>query len=261
LCIIDRYAASTLPLSDRRGCNIKAYTPNTDIGVYMSNLTVIENNGQIVVDSRLVAEELGIEHPSFIRTIRKYSCDLMDFGHLGFEIGTVQNSVGAVNREIFCYLNEDQATFLMTLSRNTPQVVKCKKDLVKAFSKAKELVAQRDRLQLLEMLAGYEEIKKEVAETKKEFAEMKTVLLSLAGHDRKIRKELELVGIVPGLTDEIIETIAQRVEKKYKGKEVLWTNLRAFGRSTCMRRTLRKEELNIICKRFGWVWENKKVSI
>jgi len=226
----------------------------------MSNLTVIENNGQIVVDSRLVAEELGIEHPSFMKTIRRYADDLMAFGRVGLEIAPFETP-GGVQQMVFCYLNEDHATFLMTLSRNTPQVVKCKKDLVKAFSKAKELVAQRDRLQLLEMLAGYEEIKKEVTETKKEVAEMRTVLLSLAGHDRKIRRELESVGIVPGLTDEIIETIAQRVEKKYKGKEVLWTNLRAFGRSTCMRRTLRKEELNIICKRFGWVWENKKVSI
>lgn len=111
------------------------------------------------------------------------------------------------------------------------------------------------------LLALNESNREENSRLRHEVSEMRTVLLSLAGHDRKIRKELELVGIVPGLTDEIIETIAQRVEKKYKGKEVLWTNLRAFGRSTCMRRTLRKEELNIICKRFGWVWENKKVSI
>ncbi|MBD0264236.1 MAG: hypothetical protein ICV78_16350 [Tolypothrix sp. Co-bin9] len=41
------------------------------------------------------------------------------------------------------FLTEDQATFLMTLSRNTPEVVECKKELVRKFSEAKRLLRQR----------------------------------------------------------------------------------------------------------------------
>ncbi len=118
----------------------------------MSNLSVIEYNGQNVVDSRLIAEELGIEHKNFLATIRKYETEVMEFGHLAFETRTVQNSVGAVNKEVFCYLNEQQSTFLMTLSRNTPKVVGCKKALVEAFSKAKQaVVSQGDRIRELEL--------------------------------------------------------------------------------------------------------------
>ena len=118
----------------------------------MTNLAVIEYQGQTVVDSRLIAEELGIEHSSFIKTIKKYADDLRTFGHLGFEIGTVQNSVGARNEQVFCYLNEDQSTFVMTLSRNTDKVVKCKKNLVDAFRKAKRVItSQGDRIRELEL--------------------------------------------------------------------------------------------------------------
>lgn len=118
----------------------------------MSNLSVIEVNGQNVVDSRLVADELGIEHKNFLATVRKYEADVMEFGHLAFETRTVTNSVGAINREVFCYLNEEQATFVMTLSKNTERVRQCKKNLVKAFSEARKVIkSQGDRIRELEL--------------------------------------------------------------------------------------------------------------
>ena len=78
------------------------------------------------------------------------------FGHIRFEVGTVRNSAGAVNETIYALLTEPQSTVLMTLSRNTDQVVDCKLDLVKAFEKAKEIIktvipAQNDRLKELEL--------------------------------------------------------------------------------------------------------------
>ena len=226
----------------------------------MSNLTVVEQFGQTVVDSRLIAEELGIEHPSFIRTIRKYAEELLSFGRVGFEIAPFETP-GGMQQVVFCYLNEEQATFLMTLSRNTPQVVKCKKDLVKAFSQAKALISQRERTQLLALMDGYEEARKEISELKKEVSELRSAILSLAGSDRKFKRRLESVGFTPSLTEEVMEEIARRVERKYKGKEVSWTNLRTYGRSSSLHRTLRKKELNDICDRFGWEWVNSKVSV
>ncbi len=95
-------------------------------------------DGELVVDSRLVAVRLGIQHESFMRTVDKYQARIeTKFGHLRFEIGTVRNSVGAVNEVKYVLLTEAQATTLMTLSRNTDEVVDCKFDLVEAFEKAK----------------------------------------------------------------------------------------------------------------------------
>ncbi len=108
----------------------------------MSTLSVQEKDGVLVVDSRLIAIELGIKHGDWMRNVvAKYQSQTEQaFGHLRFENGTVTNSVGAVNKVRFVYLTEEQSLFFMTLSRNTKRVVECKIQLVKAFSEAKKLL-------------------------------------------------------------------------------------------------------------------------
>jgi len=122
----------------------------------MNKLNVNTVNETLVVDSRLIASELGIGHEPFIRTIRKYSDEVEQFGILRFENGTSTNSVGATHKTLFCYLNEDQATYVMTLSKNTDKVRQCKLNLVKAFSEAKKLIkevipAQSEKIKELEL--------------------------------------------------------------------------------------------------------------
>ena len=52
----------------------------------MDNLNIENQNGQLVVDSRLVAQDLGIEHRAFLQTIKKYQKDIeSDFEALSFE--------------------------------------------------------------------------------------------------------------------------------------------------------------------------------
>lgn len=111
----------------------------------MADLFAFEHSdGKLVVDSRLIAERLEVQHESFMRTVGKYKARIeAKFGHLRFETGTVRNSVGAVNRVIYVLLTEPQAGALMTLSRNTDRVVECKLELVEAFERAKELLRQR----------------------------------------------------------------------------------------------------------------------
>ena len=110
----------------------------------MSNLQVIESEGELVVDSRLVAERLGIQHETFLKTLKKYQASVEKrFGQFRFEIATVTNSVGATNQVKFALLTELQATALMTFSRNTPQVVECKLALVEAFEKAKQVILEK----------------------------------------------------------------------------------------------------------------------
>ena len=92
--------------------------------------------GVQVVDSRLIANELGVNHSDWFRNIiLKYQNDCeADFGHLRFENGTVKNSVGAVNQVRFTHLTEDQALFFGVLSKNNKEVVAFKAKLVKSFS-------------------------------------------------------------------------------------------------------------------------------
>ncbi len=106
----------------------------------MSNVSVCEKNGVLVVDSRLIAIGLGIEHESFLKTINRYKNQTEQaFGILRFEVGEIK---GRGQPPKFVYLTEEQSTFLMTLSRNTERVVRCKLELVKAFTEAKKIIKQ-----------------------------------------------------------------------------------------------------------------------
>jgi phage regulator Rha-like protein len=100
------------------------------------NLVVaMQDDGVLVIDSRLVAQGLGIDHHNFMQTISKHKGQAESaFGILLFETEALK---GRGQPEKYCLLNEGQSTFYMTLSRNTPPVVRLKAGLVKAFFDAK----------------------------------------------------------------------------------------------------------------------------
>lgn len=105
----------------------------------MLELTVENRNGILVVDSRLIAEELGIEHKNLLSTIDGRILEIeSEFGAVAFETAPRKDSNKGGSQPRIAYLNEEQATFVMTLSRNTDKVVRAKIQLVKAFSKAKQ---------------------------------------------------------------------------------------------------------------------------
>jgi len=116
----------------------------------MSSLTITEVDGILVVDSRLIAEELGIQHKNFLATLSKYIDEIEeDWGQVAFQTETVTNSVGARNPVKFALLTEQQATLLMTYSKNTQQVRECKRQLVKAFEKAKQCLGNESRQRVM----------------------------------------------------------------------------------------------------------------
>lgn len=104
----------------------------------MNIITIEDHHGQLVVDSRLIAEELDIQHKNFLETIGKY-LDVIQhaFGSVAFETRLVKRPQGGTYEEKWAWLNEDQSLLVMSFSRNTPPVVKCKVALVKGFSEAK----------------------------------------------------------------------------------------------------------------------------
>lgn len=127
----------------------------------MSSLTNLEHStpivieyikGRLVIDSRVVAGRLNIKHKNFLETIKKYEPVMRQrFGTVTFETEASIMPNGSKNPspEKFCWLTEDQSIFLMTLSRNTDQVVDCKINLVDAFALARKSSAQHQIPQTL----------------------------------------------------------------------------------------------------------------
>ncbi|OWY63545.1 hypothetical protein B7486_52505 [cyanobacterium TDX16] len=109
----------------------------------MSNLTVTERDSVLVVDSRLIAQDLGIVHKNLLETLDSYRSKIeAAFGVVRFETEKLLKGSRGGRPERVAYLSEDQATLLMTFSRNTPRVVDCKVALVQAFSKAKQIIGK-----------------------------------------------------------------------------------------------------------------------
>lgn len=99
-------------------------------------------DGELVIDSRVIATELGIEHPSFMRTVNENQEEIEEaFGAIKFD---TELAVGRGRPQRFAYLNEGQATVLMTFSQNTSQVKQLKIKLVQAFQYAKEILEKQN---------------------------------------------------------------------------------------------------------------------
>ena len=90
-------------------------------------------------DSRDIAKRLRLQHESVFKVLKERKSDFKQFGLLRFEIGEID---GKGRPEKYALLTEDQAIFLLSLSRNTPHVVQLKIKLVKAFSEARRAAMQ-----------------------------------------------------------------------------------------------------------------------
>ena len=111
---------------------------------------IIQHENVHVVDSRLIAEALGLPHSSwFTNVILKYQNKIeAKFHHLHFQNGDgeIQRPQGGGKKMRYALLTEDQAIFLATLSRNTEQVVEFKAKLVLSFAQVRQALAQTETL-------------------------------------------------------------------------------------------------------------------
>lgn len=98
----------------------------------MLDLVFLEPNkigAEPFTTSKVIAEFSGIEHRKLKVTIRNHEAEFKTFGLLA-SYGA--ESTGGRPEEVY-RLNEPQATFLMTLLKNTPVVVEFKRRLVEQF--------------------------------------------------------------------------------------------------------------------------------
>jgi len=160
-------------------------------------IPVVQFNNVDVVDSRIIADELGVQHKNLVETIRKYQQSIeKNFGQVAFETETVINSVGAVNQVLFAYLTEDQAIFIGSLSRNTEKVVAFKAKLVKSFQEARRAL-QAFAVSplpiediLIQQLQLTKSIRLEQERMKAELEEVKNTVIAIEESRNKATEEL-----------------------------------------------------------------------
>lgn len=90
-------------------------------------------NGGLVTDQNKISTISKVDINSIQRLIRNYKQDLECFGKLGFEL----QKIAKTNKKIY-FLNEQQATLLLTYMKNSESVRNAKKVLVFAFYQMKE---------------------------------------------------------------------------------------------------------------------------
>jgi phage regulator Rha-like protein len=100
------------------------------------------NHGKPFTDTLVIAEKCELPHASVIKLVRKYKSDFEELGRVRFQIDTFRTKGGVQQRE-YSELNEDQATYLITLFRNNDIVRAFKLSLVKEFRK---VINELDRI-------------------------------------------------------------------------------------------------------------------
>ena len=107
-----------------------------------SDLTLNNLSSEPRVDSRLLAIHLSNQHRQVMVLINRYAEPFATFGKVLFQKASSAVSITG-QRERFALLNEDQAFFLLTMSRNSDHVVDLKVKLIQAFSEARRVADQR----------------------------------------------------------------------------------------------------------------------
>lgn len=112
---------------------VKIETKNNQV------IELLQIGQEYCIDSRNVAPGLGIEHKSFIETLRTYQEQLEYFGSLPFETAVRKREIGAT-QQTYAMLNRNQVLFAITLSRNTDQVIGWKMALIDALDQLDQQV-------------------------------------------------------------------------------------------------------------------------
>jgi len=126
------------------------------IARYHADLSLTTTKGEPRIDSRLLAQHMGVKHRNSFALLKDHRADFEQFGILRFQTEEID---GRGQPEKFALLNEDQSYLLLTYSRNTARVRALKVRLVKAFGEARRA---RDTRQV-EYMPTYHALHDEIA--------------------------------------------------------------------------------------------------
>ncbi len=104
----------------------------------MDNLVTTDGN-KAFTTTLIIAEGVQTDHRSVFRLLKTYEEDLNDLDLSRFEIAKVSTKGRSTE---YAKLSEIQATFLITLMKNTKKVVQFKKQLTKEFFKQRDFIAK-----------------------------------------------------------------------------------------------------------------------
>jgi len=103
----------------------------------IQNLVVVVN-GEPLAATDVIANGMKAQHASTIKLVRKHMEALTGFGDIRFEI----RKSGGRPTEV-ALLNEQQAALLISMMRNSPQVLAFKVSLVREFYRMRDALQQR----------------------------------------------------------------------------------------------------------------------
>jgi anti-repressor protein len=123
------------------------------------NALVTLKDGQAITTSLAIAKGTGVQHKNVMELIAKNTRDIREFGVSTFKTEKLTRATGRPTE--YVTLNEHQATFLLTLMRNSPIVVEFKKRLVKSFYELVQAKPKTDlsRIEILQMALESEQQK------------------------------------------------------------------------------------------------------
>lgn len=101
---------------------------------------VIKHGDEFATTSEIIASSTDTQHKNVLELVGTYKPQIEQFGRVAFETRTFETNGGRQKREI-AILNEQQATFLLTLMRNSEVVVRFKVELVKEFYRMRSLAS------------------------------------------------------------------------------------------------------------------------
>lgn len=107
----------------------------------MNELVEVKGN-DVFTNSKIIAQGTENQHESVSAIIQKYWNDIEDFGRIEFSDLKSGNLKGGRPERVY-RLNEEQATFVLTLMRNNKIVVKFKKELVRQFYAMRRFIFER----------------------------------------------------------------------------------------------------------------------
>ncbi len=107
----------------------------------MYELIEVKRN-EIFTTSKIIAEGTNNKHESIVAIIQKYEGDFSEFGKLRFSDLKSGNPKGGRPEKVY-YLNEEQATLLITYLRNNEVVRKFKKNLVHQFYQMRRFLLEK----------------------------------------------------------------------------------------------------------------------
>lgn len=99
--------------------------------------------GEPLASSLVIARGMKARHKSVIQLIRQHAGVLQEFGPLAFEMRVVKRPQGGGAPTEYAMLNEQQAALLISLMRNSEEVVAFKVRLIREFYRMRDALSQR----------------------------------------------------------------------------------------------------------------------